>query len=229
MLFRLFLVLKIALLSLCILGLVAWAPAANAENPKILIVGDSLSAAYGIPQQQGWAALLQKKLQLKNYRYDVVNASMSGETTSGGASRINTALQKTKPTIVILELGANDGLRGLPINEMITNLSNIIRQSKQSGAKVLLIGMQIPPNYGPKYAEAFSQSYQRLSQEHKIPLVPFMLKNIAVQPDLIQQDGLHPNALAQPMILENIWPQLKLLLKRKILAIDAKKPTIKTY
>ncbi|MDD2932521.1 MAG: arylesterase [Methylotenera sp.] len=215
MLFRLFLVLKTALLSLCILGLVAWAPAANAENPKILIVGDSLSAAYGIPQQQGWAALLQKKLQLKNYRYDVVNASMSGETTSGGASRINTALQKTKPTIVILELGANDGLRGLPINEMITNLSNIIRQSKQSGAKVLLIGMQIPPNYGPKYAEAFSQSYQRLSQEHKIPLVPFMLKNIAVQPDLIQQDGLHPNALAQPMILENIWPQLKLLLKRK--------------
>ncbi|MFA7349870.1 MAG: arylesterase [Methylotenera sp.] len=214
MLFRLFLVLKTALLSLCVLGLVAWAPAANAENPKILIVGDSLSAAYGIPQQQGWAALLQKKLQHKNYHYDVVNASMSGETTSGGASRINTALQKTKPTIVVLELGANDGLRGLPVNEMITNLSNIIRQSKQSGAKVLLIGMQIPPNYGPKYAEAFSQSYQRLSHEHKIPLVPFMLKNIAVQPDLIQQDGLHPNALAQPMILENIWPQLKLLLKR---------------
>lgn len=214
MLFRLFLVLKTALLSLCVLGLVAWTPAANAENPKILIVGDSLSAAYGIPQQQGWAALLQKKLQLKNYRYDVVNASMSGETTSGGASRINTALQKTKPTIVILELGANDGLRGLPVNEMITNLSNIIRQSKQSGAKVLLIGMKIPPNYGPKYAEAFSQSYQRLSHEHKIPLVPFMLKNIAVQPDLIQQDGLHPNALAQPMILENIWPQLKLLLKK---------------
>ena len=215
MLFRLFLVLKTALLSLCVLGLVAWAPAANAENPKILIVGDSLSAAYGIPQQQGWAALLQKKLQLKNYRYDVVNASMSGETSSGGASRINTALQKTKPAIVILELGANDGLRGLPVNEMITNLSNIIRLSKQSGAKVLLIGMQIPPNYGPKYSEAFSQSYQRLSQEHKIPLVPFMLKNIAVQPDLIQQDGLHPNVLAQPMILENIWPQLKLLLKRK--------------
>lgn len=215
MLFRLFLVLKTALLSLYVLGLVAWAPAANAENPKILIVGDSLSAAYGIPQQQGWAALLQKKLQLKNYRYDVVNASMSGETSSGGASRINTALQKTKPTIVILELGANDGLRGLPINEMITNLSNTIRQSKQSGAKVLLIGMQIPPNYGPKYSEAFSQSYQRLSHEHKIPLVPFMLKNIAVQPDLIQQDGLHPNALAQPIILENIWPQLQRLLKKQ--------------
>lgn len=212
MLFRLFLVLKTALVSLCVLGLVAWAPAANAENPKILIVGDSLSAAYGIPQQQGWAVLLQKKLQLKNYRYDVVNASMSGETSSGGASRLNTALQKTKPAIVILELGANDGLRGLPISEMITNLSNIIRQSKQSGAKVLLIGMQIPPNYGPKYSEAFSQSYLRLSHEHKIPLVPFMLKNIAVQPDLIQQDGLHPNVLAQPMILENIWPQLKLLL-----------------
>jgi acyl-CoA thioesterase-1 len=214
MLFRLFLVLKTALLSLCFLSFVAWASPANAENPNILIVGDSLSAAYGIPQQQGWAALLQKKLQLENYRYDVVNASMSGETTSGGASRITTALNQTKPVIVILELGANDGLRGLPIKEMTANLSNIIRQSRKSGAKILLIGMKIPPNYGPKYSEAFSQSYLRLSHKHKIPLVPFMLENIAANSDLIQQDGLHPNALGQPMILENIWPQLKLLLKK---------------
>ncbi|MDP3678650.1 MAG: arylesterase [Methylotenera sp.] len=214
MLFRLFLVLKTALLSLCFLGFVAWASPANAENPNILIVGDSLSAAYGIPQQQGWAALLQKKLQLENYRYDVVNASMSGKTTSGGASRITAALKQTKPVIVILELGANDGLRGLPIKEMTANLSNIIRQSRKSGAKILLIGMKIPPNYGPKYSEAFSQSYLRLSHEHKIPLVPFMLENIAANSDLIQQDGLHPNALGQQMILENIWSQLKLLLKK---------------
>lgn len=214
MLFRLFLVLKTALLSLCFLGFVAWASPANAENPNILIVGDSLSAAYGIPQQQGWAALLQKRLQLENYRYDVVNASMSGETTSGGASRITAALKQTKPAIVILELGANDGLRGLPIKEMTANLSNIIRQSRKSGAKVLLVGMKIPPNYGPKYSEAFSQSYQQLSRKHKIPQVPFMLENVATQPDLIQQDGLHPNTLGQPMILENIWPQLKLLLKK---------------
>jgi len=156
----------------------------------------------------------KKKLQLKNYRYDVVNASMSGETTSGGVSRITAALQQTKPVIVILELGANDGLRGLPIKEMTANLSNIIRKSKKSGAKVLLVGMKIPPNYGPKYSEAFSQSYPQLSREHKIPQVPFMLENIAANPDLIQQDGLHPNALGQPMILENIWSQLKLLLKK---------------
>lgn len=214
MLFRLFLVLKTALVSVCFLGFVAWASPANAENPKILIVGDSLSAAYGIPQQQGWAALLQKKLQLKNYRYDVVNASMSGETTSGGVSRITAALQQTKPVVVILELGANDGLRGLPIQEMTTNLSSIIQQSKKSGAKVLLIGMQIPPNYGPKYSAAFSQSYPQLSHEHKISLVKFMLNNVATHPNLMQADGLHPNVLGQPIILENIWPQLKSLLKK---------------
>ncbi|MDO9366466.1 MAG: arylesterase [Methylotenera sp.] len=214
MLFRLFLVFKTALLSLCFFGFVAWTSPANAENSKILIFGDSLSAAYGIPQQQGWAALLQKKLQLKNYRYDVINASVSGETTSGGASRIASTLKQVKPAIVILELGANDGLRGLPIKEMTENLSAIIQQSKKSGAKILLIGMKIPPNYGPQYTETFSQSYQQLSLEHKIPLVPFMLDNIAARPSLIQDDGLHPNALGQPLILEIIWPKLQRLLKK---------------
>lgn len=213
MLFRLFLVLKTALVSVYFFGFVAWASPVNAENPKILIFGDSLSAAYGMPQQQGWAALLQKKLQLKNYRYDVVNASVSGETSSGGASRIAATLKQVKPAVVILELGANDGLRGLPIKEMTENLSTIIQQSKKSDAKLLLVGMRIPPNYGPQYTETFSQSYTQLSREHKVSLVPFMLDNIAVKPNLIQDDGLHPNALGQPLILENIWPKLQRLLK----------------
>jgi len=215
MLFRLLLVLKSALLSLSFLSFVAWSAPAIAENPKILIYGDSLSAAYGIPQQQGWAALLQKKLYLEQYRYDVINASISGETSSGGASRIASTLKQIKPKIIILELGANDGLRGLPIKEMAVNLSVIIQQSKKSGAKILLIGMRIPPNYGPKYTEAFNQTYQKLSLEHKISLVPFMLDNIAAKPNLIQEDGLHPNVLGQPLILENIWPKLQRLLRKR--------------
>lgn len=212
MLFRFLLVLKFTLLSSYLLGFVAWSSPAFAENPKILIFGDSLSAAYGISPQQGWAALLQKKLHLEQYDYDVVNASISGETTSGGVSRIKTTLQQTKPVIVVLELGANDGLRGLSIQEMTRNLNTIIQQSKKNGAKVMLIGMRIPPNYGPQYTEAFRLSYQQLSIQHKIPLVPFMLEKVAAKPRLIQDDGLHPNALGQTIILENIWPKLKLLL-----------------
>ena len=214
MLFRLFLVLKTALISLSFLGFVAYTVPVFAENSKILIYGDSLSAAYGIPQQQGWAALLQKKLHLEHYRYDVVNASISGETSSGGASRIAATLKQIKPKIVILELGANDGLRGLPIKEMTDNLSTIIQQSKKARAKILVVGMRIPPNYGPKYAEAFSRSYLQLSIKHKTALVPFMLENIAAKPHLIQDDGLHPNALGQPLVLENIWPKLQPLLKK---------------
>jgi len=179
-----------------------------------MVYGDSLSAAYGIPQQQGWASLLQKKLDAERYQYQVVNTSISGETTSGGVSRIQHALDQTKPNIIILELGANDGLRGLPIPEMTANLNTIIQQSKKSGAKILLVGMRIPPNYGPRYTTNFSQSYVNLSQKHNIPLVPFMLDNIAAKANLIQDDGLHPNAIAQPLVLENIWPHLKQLLKK---------------
>ncbi|MDO9150246.1 MAG: arylesterase [Methylotenera sp.] len=214
MLFRLLLVSKTLLLSLFFLNFVAWSAPALAENPKIMIYGDSLSAAYGIPQQQGWVSLLQKKLASEHYQYEVINASISGETTSGGVSRINNALKQVKPSIVIIELGANDGLRGLPIQEMTTNLETIIQQSKESGAKLLLVGMRIPPNYGPQYTKLFSQSYVKLSQVHQIPLVPFMLENIAAKANLIQDDGLHPNAVAQPMVLDNIWPHLKKLLKK---------------
>ncbi|HBA08361.1 MAG TPA: arylesterase [Methylotenera mobilis] len=214
MLFRLLLVLKTLLLSLFFSSFVAWSVPAYAENPKIMIYGDSLSAAYGIPQQKGWASLLQQKLVSEHYQYDVVNASISGETTSGGVSRIRNALSQIKPNIIILELGANDGLRGLPIESMIANLNTIIQEGKKSGAKILLVGMKIPPNYGPQYTKLFSQSYLKLSQEHQIPLVPFMLENIAAKTNLIQDDGLHPNAIAQPLVLDNIWSKLKMLLKK---------------
>jgi acyl-CoA thioesterase-1 len=209
MFFRLLLV-----VSLLGFSFVAFANQAFAANPKILVYGDSLSASYGVAKQQGWVAFLQKKLNDQHYKYDVVNASISGETTSGGLTRLASTLAKTKPTIIILELGANDGLRGLPVKNMEENLSNMISQSKKAKAKVLLIGMRIPPNYGPQYTESFSNTYPQLSQQHKVSLVPFMLEDIAAQPNLIQDDGLHPNALGQPMILDNIWPKLQLMLKK---------------
>lgn len=214
MLFRLFLKSKNSVISLCFICFVAWSLPALAANSRILVYGDSLSAAYGIPQQHGWVALLQEKLHAEGLDYDIINASISGETSSGGLTRFARTLQQTKPVIVILELGANDGLRGLPVKDMHKNLESMIEQSKQAGAKVLLIGMKIPPNYGPRYTDEFRQTYIDLARRHKIPLVPFMLDNVAAMPELIQQDGLHPNTSGQPIILENIWQQLRLLLKK---------------
>ncbi len=209
MFFRLLLV-----LSLLGFNFVACANEAFAENPRILVYGDSLSASYGVAKQQGWVSFLQKKLINHQYKYDVINASISGETTSGGLTRLASTLARTKPSIIILELGANDGLRGLPVKDMTNNLSNMIAQSKKANVKVILVGMKIPPNYGPKYTESFSKAYPQLSQQHKVSLVPFMLENIAAKPNLIQDDGLHPNALGQPMMLDNIWPKLQLMLKK---------------
>ena len=204
-------------LTVSVLGFsfVALPSTAMAENSKILIYGDSLSAAYGVAKQEGWPALLQKKIIAQHYQYQVINASISGETTSGGLSRLATTLAEFKPNIVILELGANDGLRGLPLSEMTKNLSAMITLSKKSKAKVLLIGMRIPPNYGPKYTTSFSETYSQLSQQHKVTLVPFMLENIAAKPNLIQDDGLHPNVLGQPMILDNVWVKLQWMLNKK--------------
>lgn len=219
MFFHLFLIFRARLLnqffiSLLAFSFVAYSPQVFAANPKILIFGDSLSAAYGLPQQEGWAALLQKKLDSQQYEYDVVNASVSGETTSGGLSRLASTLAETKASIIILELGANDGLRGLSLKAMSNNLNAMIKQSKKTNTKVLLVGMKIPPNYGPKYTESFSLTYAKLSKDHQVSLVPFMLENVAAKTNLIQQDGLHPNKLGQPIILENIWPHLQLLLKK---------------
>lgn len=214
MVFRFLLMFKCVVLSLLGLSFVALPTAAIAKNSTILIYGDSLSAAYGISQRQGWATLLQKKLISQHYQYDVINASISGETSSGGLSRLPFALSKFKPSIIVLELGANDGLRGLSVKEMSKNLSAMIMLSKKAKVKVLLVGMRIPPNYGPQYTTSFSQTYRQLSLQHKVSLVPFMLENIAAKPKLIQDDGLHPNVHGQPLILENIWQELKVLLKK---------------
>ena len=185
------------------------------STQTILVFGDSLSAGYGIQQAQSWPALLEQKLaqnKTNKFLYKVVNVSISGETTSGGLARFSAALATHKPNIVIIELGANDGLRGLAIAEMQTNLSKMIVQAKIANAKVLLVGMKIPPNYGLKYSKNFSAAYTDLAKQHNIALVPFLLESVAGKPELVQADGLHPLAVAQPKLLENVRLKLETLL-----------------
>lgn len=185
----------------------------SAQQQTILVFGDSLSAAYGIPRASGWVNLLQQELQRSHPQYKVVNASISGETASGGRQRIAPALRQHSPDTVILELGANDGLHGTPIADIENNLSAIIQQSQKGNGKVLLVGIQLPPNYGQNYTDQFKAIYSRLAQRHKVELVPFMLKNI--QPEQFQADNLHPTAAAQALILQTILDKLKPLLKTK--------------
>ncbi len=187
-------------------------PLTVVAEQTILVFGDSLSAAYGIPRDAGWVSLLEKKLADEKPGWRVINASVSGETTSGGLRRILPALLEHKPAIVILELGANDGLRGLAVADTRRNLDKIMHACRQSGAKVLLLGMRIPPNYGLKYASDFRMMYVDLANRNKSLLVPFFLDGIAGKPELIQPDGLHPIAKAQPRLLQNIWPGLQKLL-----------------
>ena len=184
-----------------------------APAPSILVVGDSLSAGYGIELRDGWVALLQQRLTRQGYPYTVVNASISGDTTAGGRARLAGALKRHHPQIVILELGANDGLRGLPLRETRANLEAMIKAAQSAGARVLLIGMQLPPNYGPDYTGKFRAIYQELAQRYNLSLVPFLLEGVALTPKLMQPDGLHPRAAAQPRLLDNVWPYLEQLLK----------------
>ncbi|MBZ5489240.1 arylesterase [Halomonas aquamarina] len=179
------------------------------ELPTLLVMGDSLSAAYGIEQDQGWVNLLQQRL---DGRAEVVNASISGETTSGGLQRFSDILQKRQPDIVLLELGGNDGLRGLAPNQMRANLADMIEQSQAIDADVLLLGIDIPPNYGQAYRDAFTGVYHSLAEEYDIALLPFLLEDIALNTQLMQNDGIHPTAEAQPIILDNVWPVLEPLL-----------------
>jgi acyl-CoA thioesterase-1 len=188
--------------------------AAAAPERTLLIFGDSLSAAYGLQTEQGWAALLQDRLRDEGYGYTVVNASVSGETTAGGRSRLPRALEQHKPELVVLELGANDGLRGLPLKDARTNLESMVSAARKSGARVLLVGILIPPNYGPRYAQGFAQMYQDLSTQLKLPFVPFLLDGVALDPQLMQEDGYHPKAEGEPRVLENVWQYLRPLLKR---------------
>ncbi len=184
----------------------------SANSPTLLVLGDSLSAAYGIEPQQGWVALLQKRLDQENHDYKVINASISGETTSGGVSRLPSLLQRYQPYIVILVLGANDGLRGLSLKQIQMNLNSMIEQSKARGTAVLLVGMQLPPNYGPAYTQQFHDTFKGVASSKNVPLIPFLLDGIGKDKSLFQQDGLHPTAKAQDKILSNIWPNLEPLL-----------------
>ncbi|HET6656157.1 MAG TPA: arylesterase [Gammaproteobacteria bacterium] len=188
------------------------APAVGAGRPVILVVGDSLSAAHGIPAEAGWVALLSERLEQQEYDYRVVNASISGDTTSGGLARLPAALKRYQPAIVILELGGNDGLRGQPIDAMRANLRRMIALSKQAGARVLLVGVRVPPNYGPVYARQFQQVYRQLTDKMNVALVPKILAGVAQNPKLMQSDRIHPVAAAEPKVLDNIWPALEPLL-----------------
>jgi len=192
------------LISLFVLFLVAGT--SYAQEQTILIVGDSLSAGYGIDVDQSWATLLQSRLEEQGYEYRVVNASIGGETTEGGATRIDQALQTFNPTLVILELGGNDGLRGIPATRMQDNLENIILKSEASGAAVVMLGIQIPTNYGGRYRDGFEKVFRDLASQYDIPWIEFFMEGIAFNEDLMQSDGIHPNATAQPLLLDNAWP-----------------------
>jgi acyl-CoA thioesterase I len=180
--------------------------------PTILVLGDSLSAGYGINAKQGWVDLLGQRLASEGYGYRVINASVSGETTQGGLARLPRALGTHKPAIVIVELGGNDGLRGLPLATSRANLARIIELSRAAQARVLLVGMIIPPNYGPRYGDEFREMFSSLAGKYSVAFVPFFLDQVALNPRLMQSDGIHPNAAAQPKMLENLWPKLKPLL-----------------
>jgi acyl-CoA thioesterase I len=200
---------------LVLLILVGTALPAYAGSPVILVFGDSISAGYGLSRvAEGWVALLQAKLNAQGYGYHVVNASVSGETTAGGLARLPRALNLHHPQIVVLELGGNDGLRALPVAQMRDNLARMIGLSRAAGAQVVLLGMRMPPNYGPEYNESFSRVYSGLAHDEKVPFVAFLLSGIALSPALMQADGIHPNQSGQPTLLDNVWPALQPLLRR---------------
>ena len=193
----------------CMLGGVT---SAHSASKTLLVLGDSLSAEYGLARGTGWVPLLEKRLKTEKLDASIVNASISGDTTSGGRARIGPLLDKHKPDVVVLELGANDALRGLPLAATEDNLRAMIASAQKIGARVLLVGMQIPPNYGGDYTRKFASVFPKLASESKVALVPFFLAPLLERPDLFQSDRLHPTAEAQPLLLESIWPRLQPLL-----------------
>ncbi|GMQ89757.1 MAG: arylesterase [Gammaproteobacteria bacterium] len=192
----------------------AWAGQALAQQPAILVLGDSLSAGYGLGTDQGWVTLLQQRLQRQGYPYRVINSSISGNTTRGGLRRLPRALNRYRPEIVIVELGGNDGLRGLSMDKMRRNLASIVETSREQGAKVLLVGVRLPPNYGAAYITKFHDVYRNLEKIYQLPLVPYLLDGIGGRDELMQADRLHPRAEAQSRMLDNVWRQLAPMLKR---------------
>jgi len=181
---------------------------AGTEVPTVLVFGDSLSAGYGIDVDQSWASLLQTRLQEQGYEHRVVNASISGDTTESGAARIGQAIETFSPELIILELGGNDGLRGIPPGTMRQNLQAIIETSTDSGAAVVLLGIKIPPNYGQRYIEEFESVFREVATETEVPWIEFFMEGVALNEELMQDDGIHPNAAAQPILLDNAWPAI---------------------
>jgi acyl-CoA thioesterase-1 len=179
-----------------------------AESTTIMVYGDSLSAGYGLPQKTGWVSMLKTQLKKQQAVYQIINASISGETTLGGLNRIEQALKRHHPNIVIVELGANDGLRGLPIKSIHDNLEAIVKACKQNKASILLVGMRLPPNYGAAYTKKFSAIYQKIAKRHELKLVPFLLAGFGDKPEYFQEDKMHPNKNAQEKILNNVWKVL---------------------
>ena len=198
------------LLALALLPLAV--PAATPDERTVLVMGDSLSAAYGLAPREGWVALLADRLRTERPGWRVANASISGETTAGGASRIAAELARHSPEVVVIELGANDGLRGLDLAQTRANLERMILASRDAGARVLLVGMRLPPNYGPQYTEAFERNFVELAEAHGAALLPFLLEPIAMDRDAFQADNLHPVAEAQPKLRDHVWPALRPLL-----------------
>jgi len=186
--------------------------ASDVAKPVIVVLGDSLSAEYGLPRDTGWVALMRQRLASERIDYSVANASISGDTTSGGLARLPLVMQRLKPAIVIVELGANDALRGVPLATTDSNLRAIIAGIRKGNAKPMLVGMYVPPNYGPDYTQKFHGLYGQLSKELDVPLVPFLLAGLADKPELFQSDQMHPTQQAQPLLLDNVWPTLKPLL-----------------
>ena len=197
-------------LGLALSGLVHAATAAN----TILVLGDSLSAGYGVKVDATWVALLERRLARQGYGYRVVNASISGETTGGARARLPRTLELHKPAIVVLELGGNDGLRGLPLKQVRSNFEYMIEAARAAKAEVVLVGMRMPPNYGPQYADSFHALYGELAKKYDVPWVDFFLDGVALDDNLMQADGIHPNAAAQPKLLDNLWPALSKVLKK---------------
>ena len=193
----------------------AAALSAPPQKPVILVYGDSLSAGFGIAVEQGWVSLLANRVQREGYGFQVVNASVSGETTTGGLARLPHALAAHKPSIVVIELGANDGLRGLPVDTTRMNLEAMISLVAREHCAVVLLGMRMPPNYGERYTRGFAAMFPELAHQHRVALVPFLLQGVADRPALMQADGLHPNERGQPVLLDNVWPVLRPLLHKR--------------
>jgi acyl-CoA thioesterase-1 len=199
-------------LASCFLLLLFFSLPVNAAEKRILVYGDSLSAGFGIAVNQSWPALLGQRLQANGSRFTVANASISGETTAGGRTRFAATLEQFKPTIVILALGANDGLRGLPVAAMQDNLAYMVKLAKKQKVRVLLVGMHLPPNYGQKYTDEFDAAFRKVAKREKVPLLPFLLEPVALERNAFQADGLHPTAAAQPKLLDHVWNALQALL-----------------